>query len=142
MRVCAWVVGAVFALSTASAIAQQDGSSSWQAQLQGQGEYSGISGQSEVTGSNGSSDVSIDIQGAESGGEHPWHVHEGTCGSGGGIVGDPSAYGLLEVGDDGSANGQATIDTTLESGSDYHVNVHASQDDLGTIIACGDLSEQ
>lgn len=70
---------------------------------------------------------------------YPWHVHAGECGSGGPIVGSAAAYPALAMGAEGEATAEATLDVTLDPEADYYVNVHASPDDLGTIVACGEL---
>ncbi|MGH7476642.1 MAG: hypothetical protein ACRELD_10160 [Longimicrobiales bacterium] len=87
----------------------------------------------------GQTGASITIAGADSGGQHPWHVHTGSCDSGGGIVGPATAYPVLSVGANGQASASATVALELTPGASYHVNVHRSPTDLGTIIACGDL---
>lgn len=69
----------------------------------------------------------------------PWHVHFGTCETGGAIVGDPASYQLLVIDSDGSAASDATVRTGLDPGQPYHVNVHYSESQVDRIIACGDL---
>lgn len=88
---------------------------------------------------DGGTNVTIEIRGAASNSMLPWHLHEGACGSGGAIVGDPAAYPPLAAGLDGSASSDATIDVTLSPDADYHVNVHKSPSETDTIIACGEL---
>jgi hypothetical protein len=83
--------------------------------------------------------VSINLAGGQSGGTHPWHVHVGTCASGGGIVGDAAAYPALQPNAAGSASAMAHLNVQLIPGDSYHVNVHRSPQALGEIIACGDL---
>ena len=51
--------------------------------------------------------VDIDVRGAASNSMLPWHLHEGTCGSGGAIVGDPAAYSPLAIEQDGTASSEA-----------------------------------
>ena len=111
----------------------------WQADLQGLPGFEGVSGSATAHVRDGRTHVEASVSGAPADGIHPWHIHEGTCDTGGGIVGDPGAYPPLEVGDDGQASADADIDVALEDGASYHVNVHASPDDLGTVVACGDL---
>jgi hypothetical protein len=89
----------------------------------------------------GSTSVQIDVRGAEPGAEHPWHVHEGTCESGGPIVGDPARYQPVRIGAAGRALANAVLDVEIEGGRPYHVNVHRSAAALATVIACGDLRE-
>jgi hypothetical protein len=111
----------------------------WQANLQGRSGFEGVSGSATAHVRDGRTHVEASVSGAPADGTHPWHIHEGTCASGGGIVGDADAYPPLEIGDDGQASAEADIDVALQDGASYHVNVHASPDDLGTIVACGDL---
>ncbi|MEX0778827.1 MAG: CHRD domain-containing protein [Balneolales bacterium] len=100
-----------------------------------------LSGEGNVISLNNEFTANVTINGAEPDSEHPWHVHEGTCATGGGIVGPPDEYALLEVSDEGSAEATATIiGTGLSEDGNYHINVHLSADDLGTIIGCGDLN--
>ncbi|HEU4828093.1 MAG TPA: hypothetical protein VFT04_02755 [Gemmatimonadales bacterium] len=77
---------------------------------------------------------------ATPGGEHPWHVHVGRCGSNGAIVGGASSYRPLKVGRNGRAEATATLDLALPRSGEYYINVHASAANLGTIIACGNLA--
>lgn len=82
----------------------------------------------------------VSISNAAPGGEHPWHVHIGRCGSDQGIFGPPEAYGILRVGDKGLAEGDANIPLALPKEGQYFVNVHASKENMGTIVACGNLA--
>ena len=92
-------------------------------------------------GLTGNSAAAITITGAASGGQHPWHVHTGTCATGGGIVGAPGAYPVLQPGSNGSASATANLAVGLNPDERYHVNIHRSPSDLGTIVACGDLTK-
>ena len=83
--------------------------------------------------------ASVSIAGARSGATHPWHVHVGRCGSGGAIVGNASAYTPLNVGGNGEARSSARVNVGLEPGGQYHLNIHESPSNLGTIIGCMDL---
>ena len=71
---------------------------------------------------------------------HPWHIHAGTCGSDGGIVGPATAYQPLVVDASGKAEVSITLPFSTPTQGDYFVNVHKSPTELGTIIACGPLS--
>lgn len=82
----------------------------------------------------------VSLQNATPGGEHPWHVHVGRCGSNGSIVGDPSSYRPLKVGGNGRAEQTATLNLPLPRSGEYYINVHASATNLGTVIACGNLA--
>ena len=84
--------------------------------------------------------ASIDIRNDDPGVERPWHVHFGTCGSGGGIVGGDAAYPRLSTGLDGASAVAVTIrGVGLDPNAAYHVNVHESDFYFDTLIACGDL---
>ena len=69
----------------------------------------------------------------------PWHVHFGTCLSGGDIVGSDQAYLRLGVGSDGFSSTAVQIRVGLDPRAPYHVNVHFSDQMFDRIIACGDL---
>jgi superoxide dismutase, Cu-Zn family len=87
----------------------------------------------------GQTAVAINLAGGETGGAHPWHVHRGTCATGGDIVGDPAAYPILRPTSAGAATATAHIAVQLVPGESYHVNVHRSAQALGEVIGCGDL---
>ena len=69
----------------------------------------------------------------------PWHVHFGTCATGGDIAGPGGSYTALVIGADGTAQSSATVAFELSSTTPYHVNVHESQAAITTLIACGNL---
>ena len=69
----------------------------------------------------------------------PWHVHFGTCATGGAIVGDDTAYPRLQVTSGGTASVNVMIRVGLDPAVAYHVNVHKSDAEFNTIIACGDM---
>lgn len=104
--------------------------------------YSGVRGSAQANSSSSSTAISVSFAGTPMAGMthvHPWHIHEGRCGSGGAIVGDPSAYPALRPGTDGAGTASATVMVPLMMDRDYYVNIHESPDDLGTIVACGQL---
>jgi hypothetical protein len=82
----------------------------------------------------------VAILNAVPGGEHPWHVHVGQCGADKGIFGPAEAYDPLEVNDDGLAESTAELNVPFPRSGQYFVNVHASRNNMGTIIACGNLA--
>lgn len=84
--------------------------------------------------------VHVEVENATPGGQHPWHVHRGHCGTDQGILGPAERYGILEVGGDGKASREVTLPVALPRSGSYMVNVHASPQNLGTIVACGNLS--
>lgn len=103
-------------------------------------------GNSGITASVGAQSVGvgtgvrITLRGAQPDSHHPWHVHRGQCGDNGPIVGNATDYPALHVGSDGTATANATIGTALVEETPYYVNVHRSPTDLGTIVACGRLT--
>ena len=80
------------------------------------------------------------IENAVPGGEHPWHVHLGQCGADRGILGDAGAYQPLRVGSKGQAESSAVLQVPLPTAGQYFINVHASRNNMGTTIACGNLA--
>jgi hypothetical protein len=82
----------------------------------------------------------VSITNAVPGGEHPWHVHIGRCGQDQGIFGPAEAYRPLKIGSEGSAESDAEIGAAAPTSGEYFINVHASQDNMKTIIACGNLA--
>jgi len=85
-------------------------------------------------------EVVVSITGGASGGQHPWHLHRGACGSGGAIVGSAGAYPVLRPDAGGRANETANLTVALSRGQRYHVNIHESSQDLGNILACAELA--
>ena len=84
--------------------------------------------------------ATVSLTGAAPGGVLPWHLHAGRCGDNGPIVGAPEAYPPLTVGADGAATAMATVPVPTPVSGDFHVNVHRSAGETGTVIACGNLS--
>ena len=93
-----------------------------------------------IGGGAGSSTASITLTNGTPTSVHPWHVHSGTCATGGPIVGATGDYPLLEVAADRSARATASIGVGMGDETRYHVNVHRSTGDM-TVIACGDLRD-
>lgn len=94
----------------------------------------------ENPGDAGETEASISISNAAPGGVHPWHVHIGRCGVDQGILGAADAYEPLEVNNDGRAEAKAVLALPVPRSGQYFVNVHASADNMKTIIACGNLA--
>ena len=88
----------------------------------------------------GQTQAHVEISNAVPGAKHPWHVHRGQCGSDQGIFGPADAYKPLKVESDGKASATATLSVTLPKTGDYFVNVHASANNMKTIVACGNLA--
>lgn len=113
----------------------------WEAELTAEAGFAGVSGAAVVVALPGALQFTAlaEIEGDEPGAVRPWHVHFNTCAQGGGIVGTDGAYPRLQVGADGRAEAAVAISEPLDPAASYHVNVHASNADLATIVACGDL---
>lgn len=113
----------------------------WSADIQGLGEWEDLEGEAEAqwTEDDDEFDTAVEIRNDEPGAVRPWHVHFNDCATGGGIVGLDDDYPRLEVDEDGTATASVTVPQRLEPGAPYHVNIHLSDDELETIIACGDL---
>jgi hypothetical protein len=84
--------------------------------------------------------AAVMIENAVPGGEHPWHVHVGRCGTDRGIFGPADAYQPLRVGGGGNAESEAELPVPVPTSGEYFINVHASAHNMGTIIACGNLA--
>jgi hypothetical protein len=82
----------------------------------------------------------VSIQNAVPGGEHPWHVHIGQCGNDRGIFGAADAYEPLRVASNGQAQEAAELQVPVPTSGQYFINVHASRNNMGAIIACGNLA--
>ena len=82
----------------------------------------------------------VEVTNAAPGGVHPWHVHRGQCGNDMGVLGPADAYKPLKVGGDGEAKNDADLSIPMPTVGDYFINVHASAQNMGTIVACGNLA--
>jgi hypothetical protein len=83
----------------------------------------------------------VEVSNAVPGGLHPWHVHRGQCGSDQGVLGPADAYKPLKIDGDGKASATAELSNIpLPHSGSYFINVHASANNLKTIVACGNLA--
>lgn len=105
----------------------------------------GISGNAIFTENiDGSTTINLDLSGTPTGGFHPAHIHFNTAVEGGGI-----AVSLEVV--NGSTGTSITRVTALNDGTpitfdelanfDGYINVHLSANELGTIVAQGDIGQ-
>lgn len=95
---------------------------------------SGVSGTATLTDNgDGTTTVVIHVTGAT--GNHPVHIHSGTCAN---LDPNPK-YPLTNV--DASGNSTTTIDVPLSNllASPYAINLHLSAAQIGTYIACGNI---
>jgi hypothetical protein len=110
------------------------------AQLTGAVQVKGTGWMGEEKGDTNKTRAFVSIQNAVPGGEHPWHVHMGQCGNDRGIVGAADAYEPLRVGSSGQAQEMAELQVPVPRSGQYFINVHASRNNMGTIVACGNLA--
>lgn len=138
MRMRIAVVASVLGAACASGGGGSEGIVDFEAQLRPNAGFD-VTGSSTAVASVGNTLVRVRIENATPGAIHPWHVHQGLCGSDGPIVGNASDYSPLEVDDDGTVDEVATIGVQLDDDADYYVNIHRSPQDIGTIVSCGRL---
>lgn len=114
----------------------------WRADLLGVDAYAAIRGEAQVSYTLGAQSfmASIEVLFDEPNVDRPWHVHFGSCATDGAIVGPPEAYPPLMTNADGTDTVSVLVPERVDPAGQYHVNVHLSADQLGTIIACGDLN--
>lgn len=96
---------------------------------------SGISGTATLTDNgDGTTTVEIDVTGAA--GDHPAHIHEGTCDD---LVPNP-LYPLTNVDADGLSS--TDVEVSLEDllAAPYAINLHLSADNVATYVACGNIT--
>jgi hypothetical protein len=86
--------------------------------------------------------VTLDLANAAPGGLHPWEARLGQCGTprDGGPFGAASLYEPLKVGSDGRATATTTVPLTTPQSGQYYVVVYASEANLKTVVACGNLA--
>ena len=113
----------------------------WRAKMTGQGAFTAVQGEAKASVLQGQSTVTVTLTGGQQGGSHPWMVHEGKCGSAGAAIGAAGAYPPLVFNAEGRAEATSQLSVALDEAKDYHVRVHASQADMATVVACGDLSD-
>ncbi|MDQ6886149.1 MAG: CHRD domain-containing protein [Gemmatimonadota bacterium] len=109
-------------------------------QPQGGGTAAGSVSIRMITGSTGGSSPRVDLTltGAPPARQLPWHIHSGSCGSNGPIVGQAGAYALIST--DNQGQGRLTIGLPfgLPQGIPLYVNVHAANGE--SVIACAPLT--
>jgi hypothetical protein len=110
----------------------------WSATLQPQASSS-VRGTARAQAAVAATGVTINISGATPNSHLPWHVHTGTCATGGPVYGAANAYPMLHVSSSGTATATASIGQPLNEEQRYHVNVHRSETEMNVIISCGDL---
>jgi hypothetical protein len=93
---------------------------------------------------NGTATVDFDLEGTEDGNMHPAHIHMGTAAEGGEIV---VSFNPID-----GATGESTTEVAADDNDnavtyeelvayDGYINVHLSEDELGTVVAQTDIGE-
>ena len=85
----------------------------------------------------GSTRATVTLRGGLIEAAYPWHIHVGTCGSQGPIVGNPDSYDTLSASASGMGSATANLDTALDPAKTYYINLH--REDMG-IVACGNMT--
>jgi hypothetical protein len=111
---------------------------SWHGPLEAAPGWEQLSGEGALSWTEGNAEfqAAAVVLNDEPGAERPWHVHHGTCDTGGSIVGAAEAYPPVVVEADGEGVALATVPGTLDRAASYHINIHASADQLETVIGC------
>lgn len=127
-----WVSLVAAGLLTIAALAPAAGQSIFSVPLDDVDD-SGVTGGASVRGVDGQVEVTVFISEGDEGGEHPVHVHEGTCEE----LGDV-AYPLENITDGESVT---TLDLELSElmTGDYAINAHQSEDEMDVNIMCGNV---
>lgn len=103
-------------------------------EMNGKPGYEGISGMTTLTDNgDGTTKVMIELDGTPEGGSHPSHFHNGTsC-----TQNEPIEITLNNV-EDGMSETmvEESFDELVEF--NYYLNVHLSEAELATVVACGD----
>lgn len=122
-------------LELPSPISASRATASWTATLEPVG-ASAMRGTATVQAVNNQQTIHLQITGGASGASHPWHIHSGSCGSGGSVVGN-TPYPALGTSSDGTAS-MSTVLATPIGGGNHFVDIHVSPSDP-TVAACGEL---
>ena len=100
----------------------------------GEENKSGESGTAVLVEEDGKTKVTVNLTGSPSGVPQPAHIHSGACPTPGAI-----AYPLTDV-VDGVSETVLDVDlATLKAGLPLALNVHKSNEEIKTYVACGDL---
>lgn len=105
----------------------------------------GISGMATfIENGDATTTIRLELTGTPAGGSHPAHIHFNTAAEGGAIALDlgvlDGTTGMLELTTDTLSDGTAITYDQLNQ-YDGYINVHFSADDLGTIVAQGDIGQ-
>ena len=142
------LIAALVAMPFATVTAQEEGTRIT-VELQ-EFEDSGISGTATLTATDdGGTQVSMELQGEELDGDHPTHIHTGTCDDF-----DPDPLYPLETVELSAVSQEGISETTVEDvllgapvavrgslrAGDYVILVHQSPEELTNYLVCGEIS--
>jgi hypothetical protein len=97
---------------------------------------SGESGTATLTADGDRTRVAVQLTGEAAGGSQPAHIHKGSCDK----LDPTPAYGLPNV-MEGKSETEVSVSLDQLEGGAYAINVHKSNSDLKTYVACGNIGE-
>lgn len=92
---------------------------------------SGVSGDATLT-DNGDGTTTVDVLVDGATGDHPIHLHAGTCEELGDVV-----VPLTDVDADGSSITDVPLDLATIQSAQHSINIHLSEEEIATYVACG-----
>ena len=92
---------------------------------------SGVNGDATLT-DNGDGTTTIDVLVDGASGDHPIHLHAGTCEELGEIV-----VPLTNVDADGASITDVPLDLATIQSAQHSINIHLSEEEIATYVACG-----
>jgi hypothetical protein len=113
----------------------------WTADVFGIAPFQYVGGTAEVSFALGTFEfgATAEVFGDTPGAVRPWHVHFGTCASGGDIVGLNSDYLPFVIDGAGADVVSVIVPEPLDVNAFYHVDFFLALDRQDVVIACGDL---
>jgi hypothetical protein len=127
--VAALVIAAIAAFGSLQATAQESEIIIPINELNG----SGVSGDATLT-DNGDGTTTIDVLVDGASGDHPIHLHSGTCTELGDVV-----IPLNDVDADGSSITDVDVSLATIQSEQHSINIHLSADEIATYVACGEV---
>lgn len=111
----------------------------WNAQLNPEPAYPGVSGTAAALSEGTGTQASILLQGAEPGASYTWGLWLGTCEGPDQQIGPDTDYPELVAGELGEATQDTRVGPRLSLDQSYHVQVRLNVTDASR-VACGDLA--
>jgi superoxide dismutase, Cu-Zn family len=142
MRRTYWTVAAIAMTVTSTVALAITTAATWTGKLAGK-ENEKIMGEATMKPSadGAGTEVSVMLMGDSASASRPWHVHVGSCATGGGVFGGGKSYTPITSDASGHGMSKATLAVTTPDTGSYFVNVHESAANMGKIVACGDLTK-